>query len=194
MEHISINGTESKECTKCHQILPLSEFRKDARKRDGLYPSCKACCSKKDKAIYQRDPKKKYEVVKAYKIRKGIFSESKPYNPAHYSSDESKKKKHIRDAKRRKLEKEANKETPITQEMIDTLIQRSQGKCEYCGKDCTDNYHIDHKLPLYRGGKNNIENLAFCCPKCNWSKGKKTAEEYIDKLLHKNGDIYRPNQ
>lgn len=187
MVHISIDGTECKECTKCHQVLPLLEFRKDGSKKDGLYSSCKSCCSEKDKEIYRKDPKRKYKVVRDYQIRTGCNAKYKPYNPAYYSSDKSKEKKRIRDRKRHELERNAKKDIPITQKTIDILIQRSQGKCEYCGKECIDNYHIDHKKPLCRGGKNNIDNLAFCCPQCNWSKGKKTAEEYL-KIKDSEGD------
>lgn len=37
--------TQTKTCTKCLKAKPLSEFHKDASKRDGLYSSCKHCVS-----------------------------------------------------------------------------------------------------------------------------------------------------
>ena len=41
------------------------------------------------------------------------------------------------------------------------------------GKD-----HLEHKVPLSRGGTNEYNNLAIACQKCNLSKGKKTYKEY----------------
>lgn len=179
MKHLLVEGIESKECTKCHKILPLDSFSLDKSKKDGFYSSCKECCAKKDQEIYRRNPKKKYEMVKAYMKRTGLFNEYHAYNPDYYSSPKSKEKKKIRDKKRRTLEKKANEQIKITQDVIQILKRNSDGKCEYCGADCSEKYQIDHKIPLFRGGTNEINNLAFCCPQCNWSKGKKTAEEFM---------------
>lgn len=184
MNHIFIQGEEYKECTKCHKILLLQEYRKDSTKKDGLSCSCKQCLAIKDKENYEKNPKKKYEKVKEYMKRTGYYYKSKPYNKAYYSSEKSKNKKRLRDLRRKELEKRARKEKPITKEVINILIERSGGNCEYCGKDCIDNYHIDHKIPLFRGGTNDISNLAFSCPRCNLSKGKKTVEEY-ESILSK---------
>lgn len=41
-------------------------------------------------------------------------------------------------------------------------------------------YHIDHIIPLSRGGSNDISNIVLACPSCNESKH--------DKLLHEWGD------
>jgi 5-methylcytosine-specific restriction endonuclease McrA len=53
-------------------------------------------------------------------------------------------------------------------------------KCYLCGmslpgRDC----HIDHVMPLARGGKHEPGNLAPACPTCNMRKGSKTLEEYL---------------
>lgn len=51
-------------------------------------------------------------------------------------------------------------------------------KCAYCGKDL-EKYHVDHKIPICRGGCNDKSNLAISCPSCNLRKGRKTVEEFI---------------
>lgn len=175
MEHLLVDGIESKECTKCHRILPLDNFHHDKSKKDGLYSLCKECSAKKDQKIYRQDPKKKYEKVKAYMKKIGCHD----YYIRYYSSPKSKENKRIRTMKRHFLEKKAREQVKITQDVIQALKRNSDGKCEYCGVDCSENYHIDHKIPLCKGGSNEIDNLAFCCPQCNWSKGKKTAEEFM---------------
>lgn len=34
-----------KRCTRCHKLLPTSDFYVDRRGKDGLSPWCKACCA-----------------------------------------------------------------------------------------------------------------------------------------------------
>jgi 5-methylcytosine-specific restriction endonuclease McrA len=41
------------------------------------------------------------------------------------------------------------------------------------GKD-----HLEHKIPLSRGGKDERDNLDIACQHCNLSKGNKTVEEF----------------
>jgi len=45
---------------------------------------------------------------------------------------------------------------------IDLIEKR---KCFICGR--TDNLHIDHIIPLSRGGTENLDNIRFVCPSCN---------------------------
>jgi len=55
--------TETKRCTKCGEIKLLTEFSKDATRRDGHGPWCKACKNACDRARYQhmrRGPAPRY--------------------------------------------------------------------------------------------------------------------------------------
>ena len=47
-------------------------------------------------------------------------------------------------------------------------------KCEYCflpEKASFYNFHIDHIRSIKHGGSSEIDNLAYCCPDCNYFKG-----------------------
>jgi len=48
-------------------------------------------------------------------------------------------------------------------------------KCRYC--KATDNLTIDHKVPLIRGGKNELKNLQCPCRRCNGCKSDLTDKE-----------------
>jgi predicted restriction endonuclease len=54
------------------------------------------------------------------------------------------------------------------------IMKRDNFKCKLCGRSPTTDpaiiLHIDHILPVSKGGKNNPENLQTCCSKCNIGK------------------------
>jgi len=57
---------------------------------------------------------------------------------------------------------------------------RQKGKCYWCGKKLSKPYHLDHVVPLSRGGSNSPENIVISCPPCNLSKGNKLPHEWIE--------------
>lgn len=68
----------------------------------------------------------------------------------------------------------------------DILIQyKSQkGKCWWCGKKVKlEKCHVDHRIPINRGGSNNPNNIVISCPHCNMSRGDKLPHEWGDRLL-----------
>jgi len=66
--------------------------------------------------------------------------------------------------------------TPIGEHYTPTderLQYRSQkGKCWHCGVKL-NGYHIDHLIPLSRGGTNKANNIVCSCLSCNALKGAK---------------------
>ncbi|KEZ78338.1 HNH endonuclease [Salinisphaera hydrothermalis C41B8] len=53
-------------------------------------------------------------------------------------------------------------------------------RCTYCGHHLTSR-HLDHVVPVSRGGTNNIENLQWLCPTCNLRKGTISSEKFISR-------------
>lgn len=57
---------------------------------------------------------------------------------------------------------------------IDALIIAQCGRCNICLAELVK-IHIDHIIPIARGGHTNPSNLQLLCPTCNLSKGIKIA-------------------
>lgn len=86
-----------------------------------------------------------------------------------------------------------------------TVFNRDQYTCVYCGTESSESREeegkkarlsIDHILPVARGGKTVIENLATCCRACNYEKSDRTPEEWdllptflADGVVYENGHI-----
>lgn len=66
---------------------------------------------------------------------------------------------------------------------IRSLLESQKGKCWWCGKALNGEYHVDHRIPLAKGGSNGPDNLCIACPKCNLSKGAKMPWEFNGRLL-----------
>ena len=71
--------------------------------------------------------------------------------------------------KRRALEKQTLTE-PYTRQQI---IQIYGDNCYLCNKPIDNDYHLDHIIPISKGGTDLIENIRPTHPLCNLQKGDK---------------------
>lgn len=80
------------------------------------------------------------------------------------------------EARRRARERAAD--GCFTTQDILTQYKHQRGKCYYCGKKVGKVYHVDHVVPLSRGGSNGPENIVIACPTCNMRKASKLPHEW----------------
>lgn len=55
---------------------------------------------------------------------------------------------------------------------LSSLFVLQDGKCAYCNGELRG-YHVDHIIPLSKGGSNWPDNICLACPTCNMSKSDK---------------------
>lgn len=67
----------------------------------------------------------------------------------------------------------------FTKQDIQNIYQKQEGLCYWCKKDLNNIYHIDHYIPLSRGGSNFPDNIVLACPHCNIARNNKLPEEFI---------------
>lgn len=52
------------------------------------------------------------------------------------------------------------------------IYERDNGRCHICGKQVSrDDFHVDHLVPLSRGGRHTRDNVALAHPTCNLRRG-----------------------
>lgn len=63
------------------------------------------------------------------------------------------------------------------------LWKNSQIKiCYWCGVSCKKKFHVDHYVPLSKGGSHQIENLVIACPSCNLKKSAKDPYDFAQEV------------
>jgi 5-methylcytosine-specific restriction endonuclease McrA len=55
----------------------------------------------------------------------------------------------------------------VTQADIAAQLARQRGLCRWCSAQLGSSYHVDHVIPLSRGGENTPANVVIACPSCN---------------------------
>ena len=65
-----------------------------------------------------------------------------------------------------------------TGEDVKSIIKAQDGLCFWCFLKI-DKIHIDHYIPLKKGGSNDPSNLVASCAKCNQSKGAKMPWDFM---------------
>lgn len=69
-----------------------------------------------------------------------------------------------------------------TAEEILAILERQNWICVYCPASIRERRHMDHIVPLSKGGSNNADNIQGSCPTCNMRKSDKLPEEWEREL------------
>lgn len=67
----------------------------------------------------------------------------------------------------------------LSKGLANKLFKLQKGKCACCKDDLGDNYHLDHIVPLSKGGSNKDENMQLLTQRCNLQKGNKDPIEFM---------------
>ncbi|MEJ7871707.1 MAG: HNH endonuclease [Rubrobacteraceae bacterium] len=188
---MSESNSSTKQCCSCEHFLSADCFYKCSAKKDGLAAMCKDC---------NREYQKKYR-----ENNREYFRERNRKERAENPSLNAARTMRWRDKNRgpkaamNKAWREANKGAQMEHwQRRRARKQQAQGShtfnevwrmaedqgwlCGYCEVPLFGVFHVDHILPLSRGGSDSWDNLAVTCKFCNLRKSTKNAEEYIEWL------------
>ena len=180
-----------KQCSQCKQKYPatLDYFLPEKRARSGLTAACRQCELRRKRA-YMRDRRKsdpdmtaRYYAKNREQERKRLEN-SQRENPERAYERLVRYRENNRDKRRagesrRRAQKRKTKGS-LTAENIKAQYKRQNGRCYYCEERVGEDYHVDHLVPLSRGGLDIPENIVIACPTCNLSKADKLPHEWAD--------------
>lgn len=195
---------EQKWCRKCNTLYPATEeyFYKDENLSHGLYASCKNCHYERTRNWQRSRPEfwnslsKKWRDAHPEKVSE-MWQNWKQNNPEAYVKHMIRSAAYAKEwaianpirarinSKRGKAIRRARilgNGGSHTASDIAALYAEQEGRCAYCGVtvfwDIVGDIHVDHIIPLARGGANDLSNLAIACADCNLSKSKKAPDEW----------------
>lgn len=65
---------------------------------------------------------------------------------------------------------------------VRTIGARQKWCCAWCGVPCKARYHVDHIVPLVKGGTNGPENICIACPDCNLRKQARHPDAFAQSM------------
>ena len=155
---------------------------------------CSHACSmswriKNDTRMYQHNVKSGSEHVRfigdgltSYeRNREKILEKSRIYHAKKYNADPDKYRKRLREYRAKNVDKVREWSQTRTRRKGGRLksgtvkkIGELQGwKCPVCHISIKNSYHVDHIIPLSKGGLHAADNIQILCPSCNCKKNAK---------------------
>lgn len=133
----------------------------------------------------QRVANPKTRVKAAVQTRTALASEryrkKYPEKMVQFRREWSERNRHVQQAHshtstlRVRYPDQAEKISP--KELSQWILPRRGQPCPYCKSVAR---HIDHRIPLSRGGEHSFDNLQMICEICNRAKGASTEAEFLD--------------
>lgn len=173
-----------KTCSVCNEDRPFEAFKRDKRRAAGLSAICKSCSM--GAAAAWRDVHQDH--IQAYdKMRDA--NRNRPHKPAdkerHRLSNRAWEKANpdkLRTTWRNKRAKRSSAPGTHSIEDIKRILRQQKCKCAYCRASIKAKYHVDHIVPLAKGGSNWPRNLQLLCVDCNIRKNATDPIKFGQKL------------
>ena len=156
-----------KTCSKCREVLPRDTFGRHRSKRDGLDHYCRPCRREQGRAWIAANPELGRERAREHsRTWRGANLEKARKKSRTWKEANPEK---IRDYNRAyRARKAANGVHTVTPR---DLARLAAAPCAHAHLgDCHGPTHVDHVVPIARGGAHGIGNLQALCARHNTSK------------------------
>lgn len=185
-------------CRYCNIEKPLDFFGNDKRANDGKKNKCSSCHNEYMKAYYwrHREVMAARVLVHHYKNRESANArrkqnrlknlEKQMQHSRQWQKDNPEAANSIKSNWRMKNRVKLQQLAKHREMIIKTgnvpssyIKELRQLPCNYCGQYFENKMHIDHVVPISKGGQHSIDNLVTACRSCNLSKSNKFLHDWL---------------
>lgn len=189
-----------KTCTICLETKELEHFHKLSTAKDGYRNQCKECRNARNKTYKRKATQYNTTYAKTYyRNNSEVLKQKSKESYARHSINRKSQKKIYRDNNKDKIalgnkkyynttagklsraastnkwraSKLSTSDNTITKATLQDLLANQDSLCKYCSCSLDSTMHLDHVIPLSKGGCHTLSNVVFSCRTCNTSKGAK---------------------
>ena len=157
-----------KKCLRCERALPLSEYYREARTKDGLTRWCKLCRKEALRAWRKSNPEKFREQWRRWVRNNRAANVAKTRR--WEAKNPEKARQYDREYEHRRRAR--MKRVPSEYFSREEIYGRDGGRCHICKKKVAKGEaSIDHLVPISAGGPNTKDNVALAHTICNIRRG-----------------------
>lgn len=162
-----------KKCTLCNELKNFSEFSPDKRISIGLQSRCKVCFAELARKKRLLDPSKHRTAVKKSREKhyEKVLERNKKYRDQNKEKVFEWKKKDRKVNKARVLADNAKRRSLIFVAMTKEVRRVYALRDFYAAMSLGEKFHVDHIIPLSKGGKHEVNNLRVIPAIDNLRKG-----------------------
>lgn len=142
-----------KTCTKCKIEKPVEQFSVQKVSRDGRRPRCKECTSIADRTYNKKHSKKRAKTTREWQKN----------NPKRYKKILTKALNKRKEA----ILAQTPEQTALELSAMDSLYIMARILSNSCGEP----FHVDHIIPISKGGLHHFDNLQIISAEENLKKG-----------------------
>ena len=154
-------------CKKCHKAVSDEWFRIHKERKNATAMKWRQDHIETVKAAAKEWVRTHKDTIKIIRKR-------------HQQKPKSKLIHRLESHKRRAMIREAMGNLTCTD--IELQYKNQKGKCWWC-RAPLEKCHIDHRIPLAKGGKHDRTNIVLACPHCNQIKWTKLPQDFAGRLF-----------
>jgi 5-methylcytosine-specific restriction endonuclease McrA len=144
---------------------PSEVAMRKAIRNAGKLPSVQQLVAMEQRAYWKINPTAKRQALNAW---------AKERSRLRYMIDEEFRLYNRSKSKKRKAKEKNCIGLHVTGTLIKRRFMEFSKRCAYCGS--VGDLHIEHFIPISKGGTHVLGNILPACPECNYAKGVKEAE------------------
>lgn len=158
-------------------VESYTEEDKEALRVAGIERYAKLKASRPQKVVVTEEQRKANKAKSDKRYRDSNKEHRRNWYETYYASRQGKAVYRVNSNKRRALIEDVD--GGFSGEELALLETLHNDVCPCCGESLEDGYHIDHVIPISKGGSNFSTNLQLLCARCNLSKNAKYMEDWL---------------